>query len=248
MLFNAFLNDFFFYIRKASVHNFAVDNTLSSFAKSVTLLVEILMAESQNAMKWFSENNIIVNPDKFQSIILQRSNQTCKPKQFLMKNDIAEAINTHSIHTDDQLQFNLHISAICKSASKQLNALVRLKCFLGFEKGKVLINSFILSTFNYCPLVWSISSAKSLNKVENLQKRALRFLPDEELFKSGKSTVNVSNFRSLCIEIFKTLNDIRPSFIKDIFKLRMTNRPTEEKYNLNLEIPKLNQVRFGTKS
>ena len=58
MLFNAFLNDFFFCIRKASVHNFADDNTLSSFAKSVTLLVEILMTESQNAIKWFSENKI----------------------------------------------------------------------------------------------------------------------------------------------------------------------------------------------
>ena len=31
MLFNAFLNDFFFCIRKAPVHNFADDNTLSSF-------------------------------------------------------------------------------------------------------------------------------------------------------------------------------------------------------------------------
>ena len=31
MLFNAFLNDYFFCIRKASVHNFANDNTLSSF-------------------------------------------------------------------------------------------------------------------------------------------------------------------------------------------------------------------------
>ena len=60
--------------------------------------------------------------------------------------------------------------------------------------------------------------------------------------------MNVSNYRSLCIEIFKTLNDINPSFIKGIFKLRMTNRPTREKYKLNLEIPKSTQVRFGTKS
>ena len=132
---------------------------------------------------------------------------------------------------------------------------MRLKSFLGFEERKVLINSFILSKLNYCPLVWSISSAKSLNKVENLQKRALRFLHndysssyEELLKKSGKSTVNVSNYRSLCIEIFKTLNDINPSFIKDIFKLRMTNLLTREKYEVNLEIPNLNQVRFGTKS
>ena len=73
MLFNAFLNDFFFCIRKASLHTFADDNTLSSFAKSVTLLVEILMTESQNAIKWFSEN---------------------KPKQFLIGNDIVEVASS----------------------------------------------------------------------------------------------------------------------------------------------------------
>ena len=60
-----------------------IDNTLSSFAKSVTLLVEILMFESQNTIKWFFENKMIVNPDKFKSIIVQKSNQTSKSKQFL---------------------------------------------------------------------------------------------------------------------------------------------------------------------
>ena len=81
MLFNAFLNDFFFCIRKASEHNFTDDNTLSPFAKSVTLLVEILTTESQNAIKWFSnENKMIVNPDKFKSVVIRKSSQTSKPK------------------------------------------------------------------------------------------------------------------------------------------------------------------------
>ena len=90
--------------------------------------------------------------------------------------EVASSVKLLGMDIDDQLNFHLHISNICKSASKQLNALVRLKNFLGFEERKVLISSFILSNFNYCLLVWSISPAKSLNKVENLQKRALRFL------------------------------------------------------------------------
>ena len=60
--------------------------------------------------------------------------------------------------------------------------------------------------------------------------------------------MNVSNYRSFCIKIFKTLNDINPCFIKDIFQLRMTNCPTREKSKLNIEVPKSNQVIFGTKS
>ena len=82
------------------IHNFANDNTVSTFAKFVTLLVEILMTESQNAIKWFSENKMIVNPDKFESITIQKSSQTSKPKQFLIGNEVAEVAlsvtrNTH---------------------------------------------------------------------------------------------------------------------------------------------------------
>ena len=104
ILFNAFLNDFFLCIRKASVHNFAGDNTLSSFAKSATLLVEILMTESQNGIKWFSENKMIVNPDKFKSVFIHKSSQTSKPKQFLIGKDVAEVcslVKLLGIHIDD---------------------------------------------------------------------------------------------------------------------------------------------------
>ena len=100
------------------------------------LLVEILTAESRNAVKWFPENKMIVNPENFKSIFIQKSNQTSKPKQFLIGNNIVEVtslVTLLRIHIDYQLSFNLHISNICKSASKQLNALMTLKCFLGFE-------------------------------------------------------------------------------------------------------------------
>ena len=118
-----------------------------------------------------------------------------------------------------------------------------------------MINSFILSNFNSCPLVWFITSSKSLNKIENLHKRALRFLFDDYqssydqlLVRSGKPSLNVRNYRNLYIEIYKTINNLNPTFMNEIFRLRLTNRPIREKYKLNLEIPEINQVRFGTKS
>ena len=76
--------------------------------------------------------------------------------------------------------------------------------FLNFEQKKTLINSYLYSNLNYCPLVWLFSSAKALNsKVEFLQKRALRFLYEdyvssyEELLqKAGKETTKVNRLRS----------------------------------------------------
>ena len=115
---------------------------------------------------------------------------------------LVSSVELLGIQIDDKLNFNLHISKICKSAANQLNALIRLKQFLSFHAKEVLINSYIISNFNYCPLVWMFSSTQSLNKIENLQKRALRFLYDDFeasykdlLSKGGKSR------RSLCVEI-----------------------------------------------
>ena len=75
------------------------------------------------------------------------------------------------------------------------------------------------------------SSAESLNKVESLQKRPLRFLYDnydssyESILKlAGKSIMNVNRLRSLCIEIYKTLNNINPAFMNEILELRKINR------------------------
>ena len=67
--------------------------------------------------------------------------------------------------------------------------------------------------FNYCPLVWMFSNATSLKKIENLQKRALRFLYNnyelsyEELSdKANSSAMNVNRLRFLCVDIYKTIN------------------------------------------
>ena len=97
------------------------------------------------------------------------------------------------------------------------------------------------------------SSAKSLNKVESLQKRALRFLYEdvssyEELLqKAGQETIKVKRLRSLCIEIYKSINNINPMYINEIFKLRKTSRAVRSNYKLNLDVPTINQVGFGDK-
>ena len=99
------------------------------------------------------------------------------------------------------------------------------------------------------------SSTQSPNKIETLQKRALCFLYDDFegsyedlLLKGEKSKMNVRRLRTLFVEIYKTLNDLNPSFMNNIFKLKINGRKVRDKYNFNLDIPKWNQRTFGYKS
>ena len=74
-----------------------------------------------------------------------------------------------------------------------------------------------------------LSSASSFKKIENLQKRALRFLCndyeilyEESLSKSTTCSMNAERLRALCIELYKTINKLNPNFKRYLFKLRLT--------------------------
>ena len=105
-----------------SAHKFADDNILSSFTSSVKLLLETLIAEFEYVIKCFSDNKIIVNPDKFKSITVQKSNQKVKAKQFLIQSDVVEmasSVKLLGIHKDDQINFNLHSSNMVSGKKTQ---------------------------------------------------------------------------------------------------------------------------------
>ena len=63
------------------MHNFADDNTLSVWGETLSKLIGTLEAESNITIDWFTKNEMIINPDKFQAIILdkKKSNLTNIP-------------------------------------------------------------------------------------------------------------------------------------------------------------------------
>ena len=135
-MFNCFFNDFFYFIEKVSVHNFADDNTLNLFEETIQNLIVVLENESNTAIEWFQNKKMMVNHGKFQAIIINKktkyhTNKTLKIGDKIIK--ASSSVKLLGVQIDDELNFNLFISNICRSAANQLNALIRLKRFLVFE-------------------------------------------------------------------------------------------------------------------
>ena len=254
ILFNIFINDIYLFMEKSDLHNFADDNTIASAEDTLSALIEKLEAESQTAINWFKNNEMIVNPDKFQAIIINK-NRNMDNEYSLNIGDStitsAKSVTLLGIEIDNKLSFEDHVSYLCRKANNQLNAISRLKRYMGTNEKEILINSFVYANFNYCPLVWHFCPAKSLRKLEKVQERALRILFDDFdseyeslLKKSGKCTMEIKRLRTLGIEIFKTLNDLNPQFMKDVFQRTkwLTHKP------LNLKVNSHNTVKYGDKS
>ena len=109
---------------------------MSCFAKTVTDLINVLKEESEVAINWLSSNKMIAYPGKFKSIILTKNKSENISTGFSIGTDIVsiEKSELSGLHLDNHLNFNLHVNVTCKSASNQLNTLVRLKTFSRFEQ------------------------------------------------------------------------------------------------------------------
>ena len=71
-----------------------------------------------------------------------------------------------------------------------------------------------------------------------LQERALHFLyddynsPSDKIFmKSGEVSMEFNRLRYLRIEIYKSINNNNPIFMKQIFQLRETNKIVRKQFN-----------------
>ena len=63
---------------------------------------------------------------------------------------------------DNKLKFEKHIITICQRANRKLNALARLTPYVELGKRRILMNAFLNSQFNYCPVIWMCHS-RALN-------------------------------------------------------------------------------------
>ena len=108
---------------------------------------------------------------------------------------------------------------------------------------------FVLSNFNYCPLVWMFSGKSSNNEINKIHKRALRVLLDDYgstfegfLQKRGEQTKDTRNLQTFLLEACKCL----PSFLWDLFERRPTN------FNLGIkdlvQLTSTKTVRYGIHS
>ena len=75
---------------------------------------------------------------------------------------------------DTKLNFKTHVQTLCKKESQKLHALSRISIFMESKQIKLLMNTFIMSQFSYCPLICMFHDRNFNNKINRIQERALR--------------------------------------------------------------------------
>jgi len=76
----------------------------------------------------------------------------------------------------NKLSFHNHVSAVCKKINNQFNVMLRFRKLINKKTLLKLYKAFILPHFYYCSSVWHFCGARNTDKVDNLNKRILRFI------------------------------------------------------------------------
>ena len=97
----------------------------------------------------------------------------------------------------DKLNFEMHVTKLCKKARKKLHALARVSNYMSFNQKILIFNVFISSQFNYCPLIWLCHSISLNTRINRIHER-IEFNDnissfDELINRSGSVTVHHRN-------------------------------------------------------
>ena len=239
LLFNLFINDIFYFIKESDICNYADDNTLSVADVEIDNIIHRLEVDICVLNKWFKNNGLVLNEDKSVFMIVEsyRAARNGTSTISLGNKNITECNKGKllGITLDKNVSMTDHIQKMCKQASNKLHALARISSYLSEHQKKILMKSFILSQFSYCPIIWMYCHRKSNNLINKIHERALRIAYndytsdfDNLLSKDDSITIHQRNIQALACEIHKTFNNQNPIFMNEIFSLKEHNYSTRK--------------------
>ena len=98
-----------------------------------------------------------------------------------------------------------------------------------------------MSNFNYCPVVRMHTSKSSLSTLEDIKKRAFKFVPDDYesdyyglLNRADVPGMKIMALRYLAIEVYKCINGLNPKYLNDLFVIKKCKYDLRDNSLLNI--------------
>ena len=224
LLFNIYLNDLFMFVNDAEICNYADDTTIYACDNNIEGIIETLESDALKIAEWFPNNCMKLNEDKCHLMIFGDKSNDISLNIGSVRIKESKEEKLLGVILDKTLCFKQQVKFICKKAGQKLHALSRISHFLDTEQLKRIMRAFILSQFNYCPLVWMFCNGALDNKVNRIHERALRITYkdmrsdlDTMLLRDNAVTIHARNLQLLMTEIYKAKWELNPTFMKEIF-------------------------------
>ena len=220
--------------------NYVDDNTPYLTGLKISDILIKLENAAETLLRWFKDNRIKVKPDKYHLLI----NNTKKSFQIKIGNETVSNSKYEKllgVKIDHELNFNEHVSSLCKKASQKLNALSRIASSMTFGQRRLILNSFITSQFH---------SRKLNERINHIHERTLKIVYkdfnssfQELLTEDNSLNIHHRNLQKLVTEIFKIKNGLSTELRNDVFEL--IEKPYSLRTTSQFKSRKIRTTKYG---
>lgn len=250
LLFLVLVSDLYKCILNGKYHMYA-DDTQMYYHCKWTEVAEVITKINEDLQRIFSfstKNCLKLNTDKSYFIIIGSQHNLHKikdqplPPITLNKKVIERKLTVKNlgVYFDENLSWNTHVNKMISTSYFKLKQAYRFKNFLS-EKSKITISeSYVLSTFNYCDLVYMNIAEFLKAKIQKVQNTCIRFIFGLRKFDhissyfSKLSTLNMQERRTLhgMVQMHRISKNLAPSYLTE----RITQHQNIHSYNTRHKI------------
>ena len=219
---------------------------------------KILVDNGEKMTKWYQDNLLKVNCDKYQAMVLGNPKGERNTDLDISgeKVEQSQSIKILGVTLDENLNFKDHLRSVCKKVAGMIGVLRRLKNLIPVNAKLLLYKSAIMPHLTYCHLVWHFCTASDNRKLERLQERALRLVYNttaesyDALLKRAKlTTLQNRRLQDILILMFKVKNKLTTNEIANIFNINdeNTNNKGYNLRNADFVLPQFKSVTVKTR-
>ena len=186
LFFTVLISDISKVIKNGKYHLYADDTQLYYHCKvdNIINMVEKINVDLAGVEKFSSNNCLKLNAAKSNFIVIGSPANLAKLKKIIFppllinKKEIERKTHVKNLGMtfDEVLSWTKHVNHLVGLAYYKLKQGYRAKNFLSFEAKVKLCESYILSHFNYCDVVYQNISEFLKRKIQKVQNSCLRFI------------------------------------------------------------------------
>ena len=139
---------------------------------SKQLVVQTLQIESKAAINWFTFNDMLTNPHKFQAFFLASADMGFKFEIDDITLVAEKYVKLLGVNLDKKLNYDTPLQQICKKAGNHLNALKIFSPYISVNYRIAIFRCFVLCYFKLCSIVWHFCGVGNTERWKNSGERA----------------------------------------------------------------------------
>ena len=242
LIFILYVNDIFSSIDQDNSAFMYADDTLLIFEdENPAKVTDKAQKALQMVYEWCQANKLHINIDKTKYMIVRHTKVHHEPKLKV------EQVKINTVHQyeylgmtlDDLLSMNDYLNVIWKKANTKIGILSKVRRFISEKTAEKIYKCMIRPHLDYIDFVTDSGSAERIQRLDNLQKKAIRRTEYCALAANRKDVVTLQ-------ELYK-IEPLRLRRKRNLVKI-MYNQSQEEnnlkECNLNMELRSAKKVKM----